>query len=108
MVQQFPRLRSLDNAGIFASRGQDFFERVRSVIKLRAAALPISGIAAPFEIKILREQICGRLIYCKASRSFGFSLRMKIELRGVVKSYNSVRALDRVSLQIDPGQIVSL
>lgn len=33
---------------------------------------------------------------------------MKIEFRGVVKSYNSFRALDRVSLQIDPGQIVSL
>jgi ABC-type multidrug transport system ATPase subunit len=33
---------------------------------------------------------------------------MKIELRAVVKSYNSVRALDRVSLEIEPGQIVSL
>src|SRR5271170_1310066 len=33
---------------------------------------------------------------------------MKIELRGVLKSYRSVRALDHVSLQIDPGQIVSL
>jgi ABC-2 type transport system ATP-binding protein len=33
---------------------------------------------------------------------------MKIEFRGVVKSYNSVRALDQVSLQIDPGQIVSI
>jgi ABC-2 type transport system ATP-binding protein len=33
---------------------------------------------------------------------------MRIELRGVLKSYASVRALDRVSLQIDPGQIVSL
>jgi ABC-type multidrug transport system ATPase subunit len=33
---------------------------------------------------------------------------MKIELRGVLKSYRSIRALDRVSLQIDPGQIVSL
>jgi len=34
--------------------------------------------------------------------------RMKIELRGVLKSYRSVRALDRVSLQFDPGQIVAL
>jgi ABC-type multidrug transport system ATPase subunit len=33
---------------------------------------------------------------------------MKIELRGVLKSYRSVRALDYVSLQIEPGQIVSL
>ena len=33
---------------------------------------------------------------------------MKIELRGVLKSYRSVRALDHISLQIDPGQIVSL
>jgi ABC-type multidrug transport system ATPase subunit len=33
---------------------------------------------------------------------------MKIELRGVLKSYRSIRALDHVSLQIDPGQIVSL
>src|SRR5688572_33329169 len=33
---------------------------------------------------------------------------MKIELRGVVKSYRSVPALDRVSLEIEPGQIVSL
>jgi ABC-type multidrug transport system ATPase subunit len=33
---------------------------------------------------------------------------MKIELRGVLKSYRSLRALDFVSLQIDPGQIVSL
>ncbi len=33
---------------------------------------------------------------------------MKIDLRGVLKSYRSVRALDRVSLQITPGQIVSL
>src|SRR5258706_14677729 len=33
---------------------------------------------------------------------------MKIELRGVVKSYRSVRALDHVSLEIEPGQIVSL
>jgi ABC-type multidrug transport system ATPase subunit len=33
---------------------------------------------------------------------------MKIELRGVLKSYRSARALDHVSLQIEPGQIVSL
>ena len=33
---------------------------------------------------------------------------MKIELRGVVKSYRSVRALDHVSLEFAPGQIVSL
>jgi ABC-2 type transport system ATP-binding protein len=33
---------------------------------------------------------------------------MKIELRGVKKSYGSVRALDSVSLAIEPGQIVSL
>jgi ABC-type multidrug transport system ATPase subunit len=33
---------------------------------------------------------------------------MKIELRGVLKSYRSLRALDHVSLQIEPGQIVSL
>jgi ABC-type multidrug transport system ATPase subunit len=33
---------------------------------------------------------------------------MKLELRGVLKSYRSVRALDRVSLTIEPGQIVSL
>src|SRR5688572_12400890 len=33
---------------------------------------------------------------------------MKIELRGVLKTYGSVRALDHVSLQIAPGQIVSL
>ena len=33
---------------------------------------------------------------------------MKIELRGVLKSYRSVRALDHVSLQLDSGQIVSL
>jgi ABC-2 type transport system ATP-binding protein len=33
---------------------------------------------------------------------------MKIELRGVVKRYGSVRALDHVSLEIDPGQIISL
>jgi ABC-type multidrug transport system ATPase subunit len=33
---------------------------------------------------------------------------MKIELRGVLKSYRSIRALDHVSLSIEPGQIVSL
>ena len=33
---------------------------------------------------------------------------MHIELRGVLKSYGSLRALDRVSLRIDPGQIISL
>ena len=33
---------------------------------------------------------------------------MKIELRGVTKSYRSIRALDHVSLQADPGQIISL
>ena len=33
---------------------------------------------------------------------------MKIELRGVVKSYRSVRALHHVSLEFAPGQIVSL
>jgi ABC-type multidrug transport system ATPase subunit len=33
---------------------------------------------------------------------------LNIELRGVLKSYRSVRALDHVSLQIEPGQIVSL
>src|SRR5215831_17808671 len=33
---------------------------------------------------------------------------MRIELRGVVKSYGSVRALDHASMQIEPGQIVSL
>ena len=33
---------------------------------------------------------------------------MKIELRCLVKSYRSVRALDAVSLEIEPGQIVSL
>jgi ABC-type multidrug transport system ATPase subunit len=33
---------------------------------------------------------------------------MKIELRQVLKSYRSVRALDHVTLQIEPGQIVSL
>ncbi len=33
---------------------------------------------------------------------------MKIELRGVLKTYRSVRALDRVSLEIEPGQILSL
>jgi|SRR6516225_8922660 ABC-type multidrug transport system ATPase subunit len=33
---------------------------------------------------------------------------MKIELRALTKSYRSIRALDHVSLQIEPGQIVSL
>lgn len=33
---------------------------------------------------------------------------MKIELRGVLKSYRSIRALDQVSLEINPGQIISL
>jgi len=33
---------------------------------------------------------------------------MKIELQGVLKSYRSLRALDHVSLTIEPGQIVSL
>jgi ABC-type multidrug transport system ATPase subunit len=33
---------------------------------------------------------------------------MRIETRGLLKSYKSVRALDRVSLEIAPGQIVSL
>lgn len=33
---------------------------------------------------------------------------MKIELREIVKSYRSVRALNQVSLVIEPGQIVSL
>ena len=33
---------------------------------------------------------------------------MKIELRGVTKSYRALRALDHVSLSIEPGQIVSL
>ncbi len=33
---------------------------------------------------------------------------MRIELRGVLKTYHSIRALDRVTLQIEPGQIVSL
>ena len=33
---------------------------------------------------------------------------MKIELRGVLKTYNAARALDRVTLEIAPGQIVSL
>jgi len=33
---------------------------------------------------------------------------MKIELRGVLKSYRSIRALDHVSLEIEPGQIISL
>lgn len=33
---------------------------------------------------------------------------MKIELRGVLKNYHSTRALDHVSLEIEPGQIISL
>jgi len=33
---------------------------------------------------------------------------MRIELRGVLKSYRSVRALDHVSLSIEPGQIISV
>jgi ABC-2 type transport system ATP-binding protein len=33
---------------------------------------------------------------------------MRIELKGVVKAYRSVRALDHVSLEIEPGQIISL
>lgn len=33
---------------------------------------------------------------------------MKIELRAVKKSYGSIRALDTVSLEIEPGQIISL
>jgi ABC-2 type transport system ATP-binding protein len=33
---------------------------------------------------------------------------MKIELRGVLKSYRSFRALDYVSLEIEPGQIISV
>ncbi len=33
---------------------------------------------------------------------------MKIEFRGVTKSYKSVRALDHLSLEIEPGQIVGL
>jgi ABC-type multidrug transport system ATPase subunit len=33
---------------------------------------------------------------------------VKIELRGVLKSYRAVRALDHVSLEVDPGQIVTL
>jgi len=33
---------------------------------------------------------------------------MKIELQGVLKSYRSTRALDHVSLDIEPGQIISL
>lgn len=32
---------------------------------------------------------------------------MKIELRGVLKSYRAIRALDRVTLEVEPGQIVS-
>jgi ABC-type multidrug transport system ATPase subunit len=33
---------------------------------------------------------------------------MEIQVQGLLKTYNSVRALDRVSLDIQPGQIVSL
>jgi ABC-type multidrug transport system ATPase subunit len=33
---------------------------------------------------------------------------MRIELRQVLKTYRTVRALDHVTLQIEPGQIVSL
>jgi ABC-type multidrug transport system ATPase subunit len=33
---------------------------------------------------------------------------MKIELRGVLKAYRSVRALDHVSVEIEAGQIISL
>lgn len=33
---------------------------------------------------------------------------MKIEFRSVTKSYRSIRALDALSLEIEPGQIVSL
>lgn len=33
---------------------------------------------------------------------------MRIELRAVTKTYRSIRALDHVSLQVEPGQIVSL
>jgi ABC-type multidrug transport system ATPase subunit len=33
---------------------------------------------------------------------------MRIELRGLTKSYRSVRALDHISIEIEPGQIVSL
>ncbi len=33
---------------------------------------------------------------------------MKIELRGVLKAYRSVRALDYVSMEIEPGQIISV
>ncbi len=33
---------------------------------------------------------------------------MKIELRGVLKTYRSLRALDYVSLEIEPGQIVGV
>jgi ABC-type multidrug transport system ATPase subunit len=33
---------------------------------------------------------------------------MEIQVQGLLKTYNSVRALDRVSLDIHPGQIVSL
>jgi len=32
---------------------------------------------------------------------------MKIELRGVLKTYRSIRALDHVSLLAEPGQVIS-
>lgn len=35
-------------------------------------------------------------------------MAMKIELRGVLKSYRAVRALDHVSMEIEPGQILTL
>ena len=38
----------------------------------------------------------------------GSLVAMRIELRGVLKAYGRVRALDRVSLTIEPGQIVSV
>ena len=33
---------------------------------------------------------------------------MRIDLRALTKSYRSIHALDHVSLQIEPGQILSL
>jgi ABC-type multidrug transport system ATPase subunit len=33
---------------------------------------------------------------------------MKIELRGITKSYGKTRALDHISLELTPGQIVAL
>ena len=41
-----------------------------------------------------------------AYRKVGGLYLMRIELRGVVKAYRSLRALDHVSLEIEPGQIV--